>query len=118
MKLHTNAPHKLKLKLLQNAKALLFPSKMGEPFGLVACEAMAVGTPPICLRDGAIPEVVKDGETGFICKNEDEMIKAVKRVDKINPEDCRKRVEKHFSRETMTNSYLKLYNSILEGTEW
>ena len=111
-------PHDVKIKLLQKAKALLFPSQFGEPFGLVAVEAMACGTPVIALRDGAIPEVVKHGATGFVCDSVEEMVEAVGRVDGIKPEKCRRRVERLFSREVMARNYLKLYRRVLSGEEW
>jgi glycosyltransferase involved in cell wall biosynthesis len=52
--------------LLRNAKALLFPIRWQEPFGLVMIEAMACGTPVIAYPNGAVPEIVKDGETGYL----------------------------------------------------
>lgn len=44
----------------------VFPSVWQEPFGLVLCEAMAAGKPVVASRVGGIPEVVVDGETGFL----------------------------------------------------
>ena len=55
-----------KAALLGGAKALLFPIVWPEPFGLVMIEAMATGTPVIAYNNGAVPEVVRDGVTGFI----------------------------------------------------
>jgi len=116
VKMYPDAPHELKLKLLQNAKALVFPSKMGEPFGLVAVEAMAVGTPVAALNDGAIAEVVREG--GFVCDNVEAMVEAVKRVETISPKACRANAER-FSREKMARKYLKLYKDILyNDNEW
>jgi len=112
------APHDVKVKLMQRAKCLLFPSRMGEPFGLVAAEAMACGTPVVALDDGAVGEVVEHGRTGFVCKSVDEMVKAVDEVDRIRPEDCRGRVEKHFSRRAMAEGYERLYRDVAGGREW
>lgn len=53
---------------LGGAFALLFPIKWEEPFGLVMVEAMACGTPVIAFNRGSVPEVIKDGETGYIIK--------------------------------------------------
>lgn len=116
--LHTEAPHELKVRLLQDAKALLFPSQMGEPFGLVAVEANCCGTPVVALRDGAIPEIVLDEVNGFVCNTPEEMIGMVRYVDRIRPENCRAIVEQNFSREIMAKRYLELYRRILAGDEW
>ena len=114
---YPDAPHEVKIELLKNARALLFPSMMGEPFGLVAVEAMACGTPVVATKDGAIPEIVEEGRVGFTCYSLDEMCEAVKKIDGIRPQDCRLHAER-FSREAMAQNYLKLYNAILDGDEW
>lgn len=116
--LYENATHELKIEKMQSAKALIFPSKMAEPFGLVAVEAMACGTPVIALNDGAISEVVKHGITGFVCNNEQEMIEAIDKIDNIKPEDCRKHVEENFSRQIMAKEYEKLYLNIMQDNNW
>jgi len=101
-------------KYYGNAKALLFPIQWEEPFGLVMIEAMACGTPVIAFNHGSVPEVIKDGKTGFIVNNVSEMAKAIKKIDKIKKEDCRKWVEKKFSLEKMVNEYEKVYYKILK----
>ena len=116
--LHEKATHQEKVNLLQNAKALLFPSKMGEPFGLVAVEANSCGTPVVALRDGAIPEVVLEEVNGYVCNSMEEMAAMIKQVDKIKPENCRKIVEQNFSRAIMSKRYLEIYRNILAGDEW
>lgn len=110
--------HQTKLKYLQNAKALIIPSHFGEPFGLIACEAMAVGCIPIALNDGALSEIIENGKSGFICNNLDEMVDAVKNLDKIDRKECVKRAEM-FSKERMAERYEFLYRDIVEnGIEW
>ncbi len=117
--LHTEAPHELKVRLLQDAKALIFASAMNEPFGLVLVEANACGTPVIGSRDGAIPELLIDGVNGFVCDTVEEMVEAVKKIDTIKPENCRKTVEQNFSRKIMSQRYLDLYRGIIAGDgEW
>lgn len=115
--LHTEISHDAKIELLQNAKALIFPSKMNEPYGLVALEAMACGTPVIALRDGGIAEVVIHNETGFICTNISDMIEALKNIHTIDPKNCRKRAEQ-LSRQYMAENYLKLYINTINNREW
>lgn len=118
IRLFLDAPEELKVKLMQEAKALLFPSCWGEPFGLVAVESLATGTPVIAMSDGAIPEIIRDGLNGYICKTVEEMAEAVKRVDEIKPENCRRTVEENFTQEMMAERYLKIYRDVLNGDEW
>lgn len=101
--------------LFKRAKCTLFTSQWEEPFGLVMIESMAGGTPVIALRRGAAPEVIVDGKTGFVVDTEEEMIKAVKKIDKIKPADCRKHIEENFSREKMAQDYVNVYKKILSG---
>ena len=115
--IYKDVGHELKIKKMQEAKTLILPSKMNEPFGLVAIEAMACGTPVICTRDGALPEIVIDGVTGFICDTEEQMIEAVGKIHEINPLECRKRAEQ-FSKKIMAENYVKLYQKIMKGEDW
>ena len=55
-----------------------------EPFGLVAIESMATGTPVIARRAGALIETVIHGETGFIVDDVDEAVLAVERVAELD----------------------------------
>lgn len=104
---------KEKGEFLKNALALLTPVQWEEPFGLYFTEAMATGTPVISFRRGSVPEIIKDGETGFIVNNIKEMVEAVKDIDKINRIDCRKHVEKNFSIKNMVDGYEKAYKKVL-----
>src|SRR5437764_4287804 len=56
-----------KNELLGNSLAMLFPIQWNEPFGLVMVEAMACGTPVLAMPGGSVPEVVRDGVSGYIC---------------------------------------------------
>jgi len=102
--------------LYQNAKALLFPIQWEEPFGLVMIEAMACGTPVIAFGRGSVPEIVKDGRTGFIIEpgDIDGMVKAVKKIDQIDRMACRRHVEENFTIERMVEKYEKIYKKIIK----
>lgn len=98
--------------IYKNAKAMLFPIKWQEPFGLVMIESMACGTPVIGYPNGAVAEVIEDKKTGFVVKNVSEMASAIKKIERIKRKSCRERVEKYFSTEKMVNDYEKIIRKI------
>jgi glycosyltransferase involved in cell wall biosynthesis len=98
-----------KNKIFGEAIAFLNPIKWNEPFGLVMAEAMATGTPVISFKNGAAPEIVVDGETGFLVDNIEQMVAKIGEVKKIDRKACRDRVEKHFTSEIMVDNYVKAY---------
>lgn len=103
-----------KIKLMQNARALLFPTLAKETFGLVMIESMSCGTPVIGFDEGAVKEVVQDKETGFVVKNEKQMVSAIKKIKTIDRRATRARVEKFFSLERMTRGYEKVYQRYIK----
>lgn len=104
------------IKLYQGAKAFLFPTLWQEPFGLVMIEALSCGTPVIAYPNGAVPEVIVDGKTGFLVKNVSLMARAIKKIDQIKRENCRKYVEANFTVEKMVEGYEKaLMRLIVKG---
>lgn len=124
-----------KNQILGNAKLFLFPLQWEEAFGLVLVEAMATGTPVVAFARGAIPEIVKDGVTGFIVNASDSdkrgewvikktglegICEAIERVYALPPPEyeamrqaCRRHVEEQFTVEKMVDAYEALYKSIL-----
>jgi len=108
-----NIPYKKTYKYYGQAKATLCPIQWEEPFGLTFIESMACGTPVIAFDRGSVREVIKNGKTGFVVKNINEMIKAIKKIDQIKREDCRKWVEEKFTIERMVSDYEKVYYQIL-----
>lgn len=124
-----------KNKLYQQASYFIYPVQWEEPFGLVFLEAMASGTPVIAFARGAVPEIIKDGETGFIVNSSDNDIRgnwivkqtgvdglcqAIEQIKNMSDENyrkmrqaCREHVEKHFTIERMAYDYEKVYQQIL-----
>lgn len=94
---------------LGQAKALLFPIEWNEPFGMVMTEAMACGTPVIGFKKGSVPEVVKEGVTGFVVNNKDEMIRVVAKVQEINRSNCRAYSQQQFDVSVIASTYLNLF---------
>jgi len=108
-------PREKLFKYYQRAKATLVPIQWEEPFGLILTESMACGTPVIAFEKGSVPEIVIDGKTGFIIKdnNLEAMAGAVKKIGEINRADCRKHVEQNFSIQKMVDGYEKVFLKIV-----
>lgn len=100
-------------RLLGGALALLHPINFNEPFGLSVIEAMACGTPVIAFNRGSMPELIIDGETGFLVSTIEEAVEAVAKIKTINRLRCRQRVEKNFTAEVMVDRYIEVYRTIL-----
>jgi glycosyltransferase involved in cell wall biosynthesis len=99
-------------EFLGNASALVFPIRWPEPFGLVMIEALACGTPVLALRAGSVPEVIRDGVTGFICESEDALVAAVGRISEIDRGRCRDEAERRFSAGAMADGYERVYERL------
>jgi glycosyltransferase involved in cell wall biosynthesis len=97
----------------RKAAAVLFFINWCEPFGLVAVEAQASGTPLIATRFGALPEIVRDGNSGFLVDTVDDAVRATERVGGIEPVACRANVETRFSAAAMAKGYERVYASIV-----
>jgi glycosyltransferase involved in cell wall biosynthesis len=97
------------LQLMGKAKAFLFPIKWEEPFGMVVVEAMAAGTPVLAYGRGSMPELIKEGETGYLVQNEDEMVETMRRVRTLDRARCRDWVRERFSVGQMIDGYERLY---------
>jgi glycosyltransferase involved in cell wall biosynthesis len=104
-----------KAELLGGATALLFPIDWPEPFGLVMIEALACGTPVIARRRGSVPEVLRDGVTGFLCQTETEMVNAIARLPEISRRRCREEFDTRFTDRVMAKRYLDVYQRLLAG---
>ena len=113
--LHENVSHETKVDLLGRARAMIFPIRWPEPFGLVMVEAMACGTPVVTTNWGAAPELVADGITGFRRDGEDDLVDAVTHVGDLSPDACRRRVVEQFSAAAMVRGYEAAYAQVTPG---
>jgi glycosyltransferase involved in cell wall biosynthesis len=110
-----NGPEKS--EFLGGALALLFTIDWPEPFGLVMIEAMACGTPVIARPCGAIPEVLNHGVSGFIAKEIDDLVAAVRLADGLSRTRCRQEFERWFTVETMVDRYENIYAELIEQSQ-
>lgn len=102
-----------KSAFLGGADALLFPIDWPEPFGLVMIEAMACGTPVVAFRCGSTPEVIEDGETGFLVDTLEQAVAAAGRAHLLDRQAIRAHFDLRFSATAMARRYLDVYGDIL-----
>jgi glycosyltransferase involved in cell wall biosynthesis len=103
-----------KSDFLSGAMALLMPIDWPEPFGLVMIEAMACGTPVVAYDSGSVAEVIEDGVTGFIVKDEVAAADAINgELDRLSRTTIRKRFEERFTARRMANDYAEVYEGLL-----
>ena len=101
-----------KHQLLRECKAVLITSLVDETSSLVAMEAAASGTAVIAFRRGALPEIVRDGVTGFLVDGVNEAIEALKRIGMIAPQECVQHARQNFSSGRMVDAYKRLYDNV------
>jgi glycosyltransferase involved in cell wall biosynthesis len=104
-----------KSEFLGNAAGLLFPIAWREPFGLVMIEAMACGTPVVAFENGSVPEVLENGVTGFIVRNEDEAVAATGNIGSLSRDRIRAEFDRRFTAQHMAQNYLKLYSHLIKS---
>jgi glycosyltransferase involved in cell wall biosynthesis len=102
-----------KKRLLAQAKCLIIPSLVAETSSLVAMESLACGTPVIALRSGALPEIVEHGRTGFVVSDVRGIARALLKVERVDPDDCRTAAQVRFSAHSMADKYLGVYEQLI-----
>ena len=100
-------------RLLAKSYAALMPGSWPEPFGLVAIEALACGTPIIARRVGGLAEIIRDGVDGFFGDDITQMAFHVPRIAELDRAAIRSSVLDRFSAERMADSYETLYRRVL-----
>ncbi len=99
--------------LYAGALATIMLGAWPEPFGLVAIESMATGTPVIARRAGALTETVEHGVTGFLVDDVDEAVLAVERIPDLDRRLVRARALERFSAVRMADEYERAYRRVL-----
>ncbi|HEX2140981.1 MAG TPA: glycosyltransferase, partial [Candidatus Limnocylindria bacterium] len=98
--------------LMRGALAVVMMGAWPEPFGLVAIESMATGTPVIARRAGALPEIVEHGQTGFLVDDMTEACLAVRSVAELDRTAIRHRSLERFSVQRMVDDYEEVYHRV------
>jgi glycosyltransferase involved in cell wall biosynthesis len=100
-------------EVLGGARALLHLVNFDEPFGFSVVEAMACGTPVVASARGSMPEIVRDGENGYLVGSLDEAVAAVHASAVLDRAAVRTSVEQRFDVNRMVDDYLALYRRIV-----
>lgn len=105
-------PHTRMPALYGGALATLFPIRWDEAFGNVVVESQATGTPVIGFARGAVPELIDHGTTGFVVRDEQEMLAAVPDAVRLAPAACRERVQRLYPLDRTVDAYRTLYHEL------
>jgi glycosyltransferase involved in cell wall biosynthesis len=109
-------------RIIPLAHVLLMPSDL-EAFGLVALEAMACGVVPVATRVGGVPELITDGEDGFLEKVGDIEAQAARVVSLLTNDDLQYRMAKtgrwnaaeRFCPDKIIPKYEQYYREVLQA---
>jgi glycosyltransferase involved in cell wall biosynthesis len=109
--LHRGVPRTAIWEVMARAAVVLCPARWEEPFGMVAAEAQACGTPVVAFRRGALDEVIVDGATGFLVAPGDigAAAEAVTRTAELSRSRCRDHAERHLDLELSLDAHEQLY---------
>jgi glycosyltransferase involved in cell wall biosynthesis len=106
-----------KWKLLGDARALIHPAR-GDASPRTPLEAAACGTPTICFSGDGSQEHVKDGLTGYVVEDYDEMLEAIGYLNRLDREAAREWVADNFPLNAYINNYERLLEVVAEGEIW
>jgi glycosyltransferase involved in cell wall biosynthesis len=105
-----------KRRLLSAARCVVVPSVVPETSSMVAREALACGTPVVGFARGALPEIIQQGQTGFLVEDEREMPDAIRASIALDPQECRRAAEQFLTSDKMVNRYVATYEQILKAS--
>lgn len=100
-------------EILRGSLALVMPLSWDEPFGLVVVESLAVGTPVVAWKRGAMPELIEHGVTGYLVDDVEQAAEAVAAIGRLDRARCRAAAESRFGHLDMARGYVKAYESAL-----
>lgn len=130
-----------KNEMVARAKAMLFLPQVHEAFGLNVIECQLSGVPFIGNDNGALPELVEEGVTGFIIPvekdeegeiryspsprgwmtvtmDEKKILEAIDKVSDLDPFTIRRKAVDRFSHIKMAEGYVTIYKAYLDGQRW
>jgi glycosyltransferase involved in cell wall biosynthesis len=118
VEVHPGVPQTALWEAMGRAAVVLCPARWEEPFGMVAAEAQACGTPVVAFRRGALGEVLVDGVTGFLVEPDDVQAAAaaVRRAPALSRMDCRDHAERHLDIQLSLDAHEQLYRRLASAS--
>jgi len=104
--------HNTKDRLLGEAACALLPFRQAEAFGMVSIEAMACGTPVVALPNGALPEIVEPGVTGYLAEDEGCLKALTLQATKLDRATIRVQAITRFGIDRTATQYIALYRTL------
>jgi glycosyltransferase involved in cell wall biosynthesis len=101
-----------KAALLAGARCLWMPALWDEPFGITLIEALASGTPVLGTHRGSLPEVISP-DVGALGDSAEALAALRPTLDRVEPDACRARFERHFTHHAMAAGYLRMFRHYL-----
>lgn len=116
---HSGVVRTVLWEIMARASVVLCPAKWEEPFGLVAAEAQAAGTPVVAFKRGGLGEVIVDGLTGLLVPPDDipAAAEAVEKAASLSRAACRRHAEIHLDLEASLDRHEALYRQVAQSME-
>jgi glycosyltransferase involved in cell wall biosynthesis len=111
---HAGVPRTTLWEAMAGAAVVLCPARWDEPFGMVAAEAQACGTPVVAFRRGALEEIIVDGVTGVMVAPDDiaAAADAVPKATKLSRSSCREHAEGRLDLQLSIDAHEQLYRRV------
>jgi glycosyltransferase involved in cell wall biosynthesis len=115
--IHPGVTRETLWEVMAQAAVVLCPARWEEPFGMVAAEAQACGTPVVAFRRGALGEVILDGVTGFLVVPDDvdAAAEAVRQIAELSRARCRQHAMDDLDLELSLDAHERLYERVARG---